>query len=318
MKQKRFWTIKCFCILLGSLLFAACGSTSTQESAVQEQVTDEAVVQGATEEAVGEQTANSQVATADEMAAPVDILDEDMVPVTAEELKSGVYSINVDSSSTMFKITACELTVENGQMTAQMTMGGTGYRYLYMGTGEEAVEASKEDYIPYVENASGEHTFTVPVESLDAAVDCAAFSNSKEKWYDRILVFRADSLPLDAFTGGRITTVEELSLEDGVYTVAVMLEGGSGKSSVESPAKLKVENGKAYATIIWSSKNYDYMLVDGARFENENPEGNSTFTIPVAGFDGKVPVVGDTTAMSTPYEIDYTLYFASDSIQKVE
>ena len=31
----------------------------------------------------------------------------------------------------MFKITSCTLTVKDGAMTAKMTMGGTGYLYVY-------------------------------------------------------------------------------------------------------------------------------------------------------------------------------------------
>ena len=65
-------------------------------------------------------------------------------------------------------------------MTAVMTMGGKGYRYLYMGTGEEAVAADESEYIPYVEDADGAHTFTVPVDALDEGIACAAFSNKKE------------------------------------------------------------------------------------------------------------------------------------------
>jgi len=136
-----------------------------------------------------------------------------------------------------------------------------------MGTGEEAVAANEEDCIPFEENAEGEHTFTVPVEALDKGIPCAAFSKSKEMWYDRTLVFRADSLPMDAFQEGAYTKVESLSLADGSYTVSVQLEGGSGKASVASPAALRVENGVAYATIIWSSSNYDYMKVDGTTAE---------------------------------------------------
>ena len=68
-------------------------------------------------------------------------------------------------------------------------------------------------------------------------------------------------------------------------------------------------DGKISATIVWSSKNYDYMLVDGEKFSTENEGGNSTFTIPVAALDTDLEVVGDTTAMSTPHEVDYTLNF---------
>ncbi len=37
----------------------------------------------------------------------------------------------------MFRITECELTVKDGSMSAVMTMGGTGYLKLYMGTGRK-------------------------------------------------------------------------------------------------------------------------------------------------------------------------------------
>ena len=49
-----------------------------------------------------------------------------------------------------------------------------------------------------------------------------------------------------------------------------------------------------------------------------NEEGNSTFVIPVTGFDYKMPVSADTTAMSTPHLIDYTLIFDSTSVAAAE
>lgn len=237
----------------------------------------------------------------------------------AEQLVDGVYEdITVDSSSSMFNIVSCKLTVANGEMTAEMTMSGTGYSYLYMGTGEEATQASEKEYIPYTENAEGAHVFTVPVEALDTEIACAAFSKKKQEWYDRTLVFRTDSLPQTAYTEGTIVTCKDLGLEDGSYTVEVTLSGGSGKTTVESPATMTVENQTATVVLVWSSPNYDYMVVDGEKYEPINTEGNSTFEIPILGFDWEMPVTADTTAMSTPHEIDYTLYFTSDSITKVE
>lgn len=263
------------------------------------------------------ETENSQVASADEMAEAEEVVEEGMTPVYATELKDGVYPITVESSSSMFNITSAELAVENGVMTAVMTMSGTGYLQVFMGNGEEAVKAGEDAYIPFVENEKGEHTFTVPVEALDMGVDCSAFSKRKEKWYDRVLVFRADSLPQEAFLNQKLVTVDSLSLEEGAYTVEVQLEGGSGKATVESPAALRVEEGKAYATIIWSSPNYDYMVVDGEKILPSNTEGNSTFEVPVAGFDQKLSVAADTTAMSTPHEIEYTLNYNSSTITRV-
>ena len=158
----------------------------------------------------------------------------------------------------------------------------------------------------------------MPVEALDTGVDCAAFSKKKEKWYDRTLVFRADSLPQDAFAEGTITALADLGLEDGSYQIEVSLEGGSGRATVESPAALTVADGAATATIIWSSNSYDYMIVNDEKIEPVTMEEHSTFEIPVTGFDWKMPVVADTIAMSTPHEIEYTLCFDSSTIEKAE
>ena len=258
------------------------------------------------------------VASPADMAPVEDVVQAWMTPIYGSSLKDGTYSVTVDSSSAMFSINQCELTVENGEMTAVMHMGGTGYLHVYMGTAQAAAEAGEEAYIPYEEAADGTHSFTVPVEALDAGISCAAYSKKKELWYDRTLVFRADSLPMEAFQDGAFATAQSLGLEDGSYTVEVRLEGGSGKASVESPAKLRVEGGQAYATLVWSSSNYDYMKVNDQKFDPVNTEGNATFEIPVAAFDWKVPVLADTTAMSTPHEIEYTLYFDSATIVKAE
>ena len=72
----------------------------------------------------------------------------------------------------------------------------------------------------------------------------------------------------------------ETDLEDGEYSIQVDLEGGSGKASVSSPTLMLVKNGRMYAELQWSSSNYDYMIVDGEKFQNESEEGrNSVFTI---------------------------------------
>ena len=103
----------------------------------------------------------------------------------------------------------------------------------------------------------------------------------------------------------------EIDLADGEYQVNVTMKGGSGRASIQSPTILTVIDNKAYATIVWSSKYYDYMLVDDVRYENEaeSVEDNSTFTIPVTRLLCDLPVIGDTTAMSKPHEVEYTFYY---------
>ena len=79
---------------------------------------------------------------------------------------------------------------------------------------------------------------------------------------------------------------------------------------------LVVKDQKAVAEVVWSSPNYDYMKVGEEKFLPVNQGGEaSVFEIPVTVFDRKMAVAADTTAMSTPHEIEYTLLFDSASIK---
>lgn len=281
------------------LMLSGCTSGSTSGSVV----TEVSNVSNASE--VPETSAASQDAEETSEGAPG-------APLTAADIRDGSYEITVDSSSTMFNITKCTLNVSNGKMTAVMTMHGKGYLYLFMGKGDDAVESG---YIPFVEDPEGAHTFTVPVEALDVLVDCAAFSKNREKWYDRTLVFRSDLIPAECFAEGVLKTPASLGLSDGEYTVDVTLSGGSGRASVQSPAKLTVSGGAASAEVVWSSSNYDYMRIGEEKFLPVNTEGNSTFVIPVSCFDREITVYADTIAMSEPHEIEYRLTFDSASVK---
>ncbi|WP_418916945.1 hypothetical protein [Agathobaculum sp.] len=287
-------------LLAALMLTSGCGSSPSQQQ------TDTAVQTS--------ETGASNVASASDMAEVEEVVEEGMTPISGDKVKDGTYSVAVKSSSKMFDITACELTVEGGKMTATMHMGGKGYLYVYMGTGEQAAAADEADYIPFTEEADGTHSFTVPVDALDEGIDCAAFSKKKEKWYDRTILFRADSLPMDAFADGVVTTPDSLSLADGSYTADVALAGGSGRASVQSPAELTVKDGKVTAKIVWSSKNYDYMKVGDTKYDTVIEDEHSTFEIPVSCFDWAMAVKADTTAMSEAHEIDYTLTFDSASV----
>ena len=143
------------------------------------------------------------VSTTVETTVPetTETVPEETVPpvIYADQLVDGVYEITVDSSSSMFKVVHCELTVSEGSMTAAMTMSGDGYGMVYMGTGEAALAADETGYIPFVLTDAGAKVFTVPVEALNMELDCAAWSIRKEKWYDRTLVFESAQLPAEAF-----------------------------------------------------------------------------------------------------------------------
>lgn len=105
--------------------------------------------------------------------------------------------------------------------------------------------------------------------------------------------------------------------EDGNYTANVTLSGGTGRASVMSPAKLRCTDGQFTATIQWSSPNFDYMKVNGTRYDLISaPGADSAFEIPVAAFDTPLPVIADTIAMSEPHEVEYAITFHSASLTK--
>lgn len=102
-------------------------------------------------------------------------------------------------------------------------------------------------------------------------------------------------------------------LVDGTYAIDVTLSGGSGRAKIEA-ASVEIRDGSATATITWSSPFYDFMMVDGVRYEPVQESGNAVFVIPVV-LDQKMAVSANTVAMSQPHLIDYTLYFDSHTMR---
>lgn len=141
--------------------------------------------------------------------------------------------------------------------------------------------------------------------------------------------WNARMLALVALLGGRLTfpgtpvfgaeaaespEAALIEMEDGEYAIEVELTGGTGRTTVSSPAGLTVLDGHAYARIEWSSSHYDYMLVGGKKYLPVSEEGYSTFEIPITVFNEPMEVIADTTAMSTPHEITYQLTFDLDGV----
>ncbi|MDR1620592.1 MAG: hypothetical protein LBS18_08025 [Clostridiales bacterium] len=227
-------------------------------------------------------------------------------PIYANRIQDGVYSIDVSSSSSMFRVTDARLTVKEGSMSVVMTLGGAGYACLYMGAGKQAPKEPDNSCIYFAENEKGAYTYEVPIKALNFETDVAAWSIRKKTWYDRVLVFQSAGIPpacIEAYTDGR-------------YSVAVSLLGGTGRASVVSPTILTIEGGVKTATIVWSSPYYEYMLVDGVLHEPVQYEGNSTFEIPVM-LDEDMRISARTIAMSQPHEIDYTLRLDSSTLKSV-
>ena len=113
-----------------------------------------------------------------------------------------------------------------------------------------------------------------------------------------------------------LRSFSELSeIPDGGYWIRVSMTGGSGRASISSPTGFYVKDGQATADIHWSSASYDYMKLDGVRYEAfTDTAGHSAMTIPVSALNTAIPVLADTTAMSKPYEIEYQLSFDGSAL----
>ena len=297
--------------VLTMLVLASCGA---KKDSSQQSSTSAATAPQTTAATTAEAT--TEATTEHVTAAQNEVGFEGMTEVNINKLNMGNYNVSVDSSSSMFKIAGCILHVSDHDMIADIIIDSKSYDALFMGTEDEAKNAAESDRITYTTNENGQSVFTVPVEALDKEIQCAALSSKKQEWYGRTLVFRADSLPDTAFKEARYATAESLKLEDGEYNIDVKLEGGSGKASVESPAKLTVKDGKATAKIVWSSDKYDKMVVNYLEYTPEIADGHSVFEIPVGCFDYRMHIEAETTAMSEPHMIEYTLYFDSSTIKK--
>ena len=292
MKYTRFVSLLAVSALLAASL-AGCGSSA---SSVASSASSEAVSSVA-ESAVSEAASESAAAS------------------SARTLEDGTYTAEFDTDSSMFHVNEARdgkgtLTVEDGQMTLHISLQSKKIVNLYVGMAADAPDHEADwlqpttDTVTYADGTSEEvYGFDVPVEALDTDFQLAILG-TKGKWYDHTVSVRN----VEAQAAEAVETPA-----DGSYTCEVTLEGGSGRATVDSPAALTVADGKMTATIVWSSPNYDYMIVDGEKYLPTNTEGNSTFEIPVSALGVPLSVVADTVAMSTPHEIEYTLTFSAPS-----
>ena len=94
-------------------------------------------------------------------------------------------------------------------------------------------------------------------------------------------------------------------------------DGKPPKTGMAERATYTKKDGKEYGTIVFNSKNYTKLVIDGVTYMNENEGGNSTFTV-IAKLDTPINVTGTTTAMSEPHDIDYIVTFSSEDIKLVK
>ena len=269
--------------------------------------------------ACGQNTAapEATVKTGAETTAAAETTEGTAAPETVEApapaLADGVYLADFNTDSTMFHVNeVCEgkgtLTVKDGKMTIHVSLASTSILNLYPGLAEDAQKDGAEllqpskDELTYPDGLKETvNGFDIPVPVLDQEFDVALIGK-KGKWYDH-KVSVSNPVPQG-----------QEAPADGEYTVEAVLSGGTGKAKLLNPTALTVSEGKITATIVWSSSNYDYMIVNGDQYLPITTEGGSTFQIPVESLGVEIPVTADTVAMGTPHEIAYTILLQADTV----
>lgn len=277
-------------------------------------------------------SAESTVAVQESTVTPTESTEatETVSTETAQDeaqLPDGVYTAEFSTDSSMFHVSeACDgkgtLTVKDGVMTIHISLGSKKILNLYPGLAEDAAKDGAvlleptTDTVTYSDGMTEEvYGFDVPVPVIGEEFDLALIG-TKGKWYDHKVVV-SDPVAEDSREAAN-GSYDMSTLTDGSYTIELTMEGGSGRASIQSPAQLAITAGAATATLEWSSPNYDYMLVNGEKYLPVNTEGNSVFEVPVETLDAPLTMIGDTVAMSTPHEVEYTVTFHSETLESAE
>ena len=303
--KRKLITIFSILLLVCSLFCGCADKNSVQENNIIEETP---ASESSVEKEIEETPAQNEIAAEEEQAA----------------IPDGTYMADFDTDSSMFHVSeACDgkgiLTVKNGEMTIHISLMSKKIVNLYPGLAEDAEKDGAELLMPTEDTVTFSdgltevvYGFDVPVPVLEEEFDLALVG-TKGTWYDhKVKVSNPEPMEEEA------QAENTLQSEDGIYTVDLAFEGGSGKAKVLSPATVTVSGENVTATIQWSSPNYDYMIVDGEKYLPVNTEGDSVFEIPVLFFDKPMDVIGDTVAMSKPHEIEYTLTFYSDTMKPAE
>jgi hypothetical protein len=273
-------------------------------------------------------SAESTVAAQESTVTPTESTEtaETVSTETAQDkaqLPDGVYTAEFSTDSSMFHVSeACDgkgtLTVKDGVMTIHISLGSKKILNLYPGLAEDAAKDGAvlleptTDTVTYSDGMTEEvYGFDVPVPVIGEEFDLALIG-TKGKWYDHTVKVS------DPVAEGTADTFDLSTVEDGSYTIELTMEGGSGRASIQSPAQLAIADGAATAILEWSSPNYDYMLVNSEKYLPVNTEGNSVFEVPVEALDVPLTMIGDTVAMSTPHEVEYTVTFHSETLESAE
>lgn len=116
---------------------------------------------------------------------------EGQAAASSAAIADGIYDIEAETDSSMFRSDSCKLVVKDSTYMAVLVLPGEGFTKLYLGSAEDAAKATDKELIAYKTNDEGKFSFEIPVSALEQEIRVAAYGPRKDKWYDHTIVFHA-------------------------------------------------------------------------------------------------------------------------------
>ena len=221
----------------------------------------------------------------------------------------GVYTTTAETGTMMFRVVEIILTVKNGKMSAEITLSGTGYDYLYMGTAAEAAGnesqwiGCKDEQKSYIENGEEKtgRSYIIPISTLDTPLAMASHSVKRDRWYDRSITVSSNNLK-------KISSGEAGNGEGGSLNPAPTVVETATKDSVKDTTPAEESKSESDTSGSTSQVNSKTKLKDGVYTPDK-------FTW--SGGTGKVNITCDKVTIKNGQALA-TIAFSSSAYQYVK
>ena len=236
------------------------------------------------------ETAQNQTAKAGEASA----IDN------STTLEDGIYTpddVSFTGGTGRVKITVPTITVTNGKAYADILFSSKSYTKL---------QAGGKSYEPEADTSNGSLFKKVPVAlNKDTAIVGTTTAMSKINDIEYSIHVKKSEPVNDPDTPA---VDNRTDLADGVWVPdSFSVSGGTNKVIITCP-KVTISDGKAVATIVFSSDKYTQLKANGKIYDGvtDSAANTSTFSVPVA-LNTANPIIGKTVRMSDPHWISYSI-----------
>lgn len=236
------------------------------------------------------ETAQNQTAKAGEASA----IDN------STTLEDGIYTpdgVSFTGETGGVKITVPTITVTNGKAYADILFSSKSYTKL---------QAGGKTYEPEADTSNGSLFKKVPVAlNKDTAIVGTTTAMSKINDIEYSIHVKKSEPVNDPDTPA---VDNRTDLADGVWVPdSFSVSGGTNKVIITCP-KVTISDGKAVATIVFSSDKYTQLKANGKIYDGvtDSAANTSTFFVPVA-LNTANPIIGKTVRMSDPHWISYSI-----------